>query len=69
MGQQSPANLVWEVPTTGIAEIDNYFNIVTLSNASTTSVKATAIAGKVGATVVLATSGAYGGAAGVTVNP
>jgi hypothetical protein len=62
--------LSWEVPLTGIAEIDNYFNIVTLSNANNTSVTATAIQGKVGSTVVVAkASGIYFGAAVVSVMP
>lgn len=62
--------LTWQVPLSGIPEIDNYFNIVTLSNANNTSVTATAIPGKVGATVVVAkASGIYFGGAGVTVMP
>ncbi len=62
--------LSWEVPLTGIAEIDNYFNIVTLSNGNNTSVTASAIQGKVGSTVIVAkASGIYFGAAVVNVMP
>jgi len=66
----NPANLQWEVPATGIAEIDQYFNIITLSNANNTNVTATSIPGKTGATVVVAKSGGiYFGAASVMVMP
>ncbi len=65
----NPANLTWELPTTGVPEIDNMFNIVTLSNSSNTSVTATSIPGKVGSTFVIANGGIYGGAAAVLVNP
>jgi hypothetical protein len=65
----NPANLVWEIPTTGIPEIDNIFNIITLSNGTNTSVTATSIQGKVGSTFVVAHAGLYGGAAAVMVNP
>jgi hypothetical protein len=66
----NPANLQWVVPTTGIPDIDNYFNIVALSNPSNTNVTATAIQGKAGSTVVVATaSGIYFGAAPVMVMP
>jgi len=66
----NPAGLQWMVPTTGIAEIDNFFNIVTLSNATNNSVTATAIPGKVGSTFVVATAmGIYFGAAAVMVMP
>ncbi len=65
----NPSNLTWEIPTTGIAEIDNVFNVVTLSNVSNTSAKATAIAGKAGATFIVAYSGAYGCGAGIMVMP
>jgi hypothetical protein len=64
------ASLQWVVPTTGIPDIDNYFNIITLSNPSSTNVTATAIQGKVGSTVVVATfGGIYFGAAPVMVMP
>jgi hypothetical protein len=66
----NPASLQWVVPTTGIPDIDNYFNIITLSNPSSTNVTATAIQGKVGSTVVVATfGGIYFGAAPVMVMP
>lgn len=65
----NPANLTWEIPTTGVPEIDNIFNITTLSNTTTTSAKATAIPGKVGSTFIVAYAGIYGGAAGITVMP
>lgn len=65
----NPSNLTWEVPSTGIPAIDDMFNIITLSNASNTSVTATAINGKVGSTVVIANAGLYGGAAAVLVQP
>ncbi|MCE3259419.1 MAG: Ig protein [Bacteroidetes bacterium] len=66
----NPAGLTWEVPSTGIAEIDNYFNIVTLSNANNTSVTASAIQGKTGSTFIVAKAGGiYFGGAGVMVMP
>lgn len=65
----NPTNLTWELPTTGVPEIDNMFNIVTLSNSSNTSVTATSIAGKFGSTFVIANGGTIGGAAAVMVNP
>ncbi|MCE3226257.1 MAG: Ig protein [Bacteroidetes bacterium] len=66
----NPASLTWEVPTSGIPEIDNFFNIVTLSNANTTNVTATAIQGKAGSTVIVAKAdGKYFGGAGVLVMP
>ncbi len=65
----NPNNLTWEIPTSGIPEIDNYMNIVTLSNVSNSSAKATAISGKVGSTFIVAYAGAYGCGAGITVMP
>jgi hypothetical protein len=66
----NPANLQWMVPTSGIPDIDNYFNIVTLNNATNSSVTATAIQGKVGSTMVVAQAGGiYFGGAAVMVMP
>ncbi len=65
----NPSNLQWDVPTTGISEIDNLFNLVTLSNKTNNSVTATAINGKIGATFVVAHAGQLGGAAAIMVNP
>jgi hypothetical protein len=66
----NPAGLQWVVPASGIPEIDNVFNIVTLSNASNSSVTATAIQGKTGAGIIVATAmGIYFGAAAVMVMP
>lgn len=66
----NPAGLTWEIPNTGIPEIDNLFNVITLSNATNSSVTATAIQGKTGSTFVVAHAlGMYFGAAGVMVMP
>lgn len=66
----NPAGLTWEIPLTGIPEIDNLMNLVTLSNASNTSVTATSIPGKVGSTFVIAKAmGIYFGAGVVMVMP
>lgn len=66
----NPAGLTWELPLTGIAEIDNLMNLVTLSNASNSSVTATSITGKVGNTFVIAKAlGIYFGVGVVTVMP
>lgn len=65
----NPSDLKWELPETGIPEIDNVFKVVTLSNASNTKVTASAIPGKVGATCVVAYSGYLGGAASIMVMP
>jgi len=66
----NPAGLTWEIPTTGIPEIDNLMTLVTLSNANNTSVTATAINGKVGGTFVVAHAmGIYFGAAAINVMP
>lgn len=66
----NPSGLTWEVPTTGIAEIDNLMNLVTLSNASNTNVTATSIVGKVGSTFVVAKAmGIYFGVGVVSVMP
>lgn len=65
----NPANLQWALPETGIPQIDDMFKVVTLSNATGTSVKVTPIQGKIGATTLIAYSGIYGGAASIMVNP
>ncbi len=65
----NPTNLSWSLPTTGIPQIDNLFNVATLSNTSNTSATATAINGKVGSTFVIASSGVYAGAAAILVLP
>lgn len=65
----NPANLQWSLPETGIAQIDDIFKIVTLSNATNSSVKVTPIQGKLGSTTLIAHSGIYGGAAAILVNP
>lgn len=66
----NPSNLVWELPQTGVPEIDNIFNVVTLSNANNTNVTVSAITGKVGGTCVLARAfNYYVGGAAVTVMP
>jgi len=65
----NPSNLTWEVANTGIPEIDALYNVVTLSNKTNTSAKATKIAGKTGATVIIAHAWPYGGAAAIMVNP
>lgn len=63
------SNLVWQLPTTGIPQIDDQFKVVTLENATNTSVTVKAIPGKSGSTMVIAQDGIYGGAAPVLVNP
>lgn len=65
----NPANLIWALPLTGIPAIDDQFKVVTLSNPTNTSVKVTPIQGKIGSTFLVASSGAYGGAASIMVNP
>ena len=65
----NPANLQWTLPETGVPQIDDMFKVVTLSNATATSVKVTPIQGKVGSTTLIAHSGIYGGAASIMVNP
>ncbi|HRI22931.1 MAG TPA: hypothetical protein PLA68_18360, partial [Panacibacter sp.] len=65
----NPANLQWDLPLTGVPEIDNLFNIVTLSNKSNTSCKVTAIPNKIGSTFIVAHDGANGGAASIISNP
>jgi len=65
----NPSDLKWELPTTGIPQIDDIFKVVTLSNMTNTSVKATVIQGKVGNTFVVAYSGSNGGGAAIIVNP
>lgn len=66
----NPAGLSWELPNTGIPEIDNMFNVVTLSNATNSTVNVSAIQGKAGSTVVVAHAlGIYFGAAPVLVMP
>ncbi len=65
----TPTNLKWDLPLTGISQIDDLFKVVTLSNATNTSVKVTPIQGKIGSTFVIAHSGIYGGAASILVNP
>lgn len=66
----NPAGLTWMIPQTGIAEIDNLFNVITLSNANNTSVTANMIQGKVGSTFVVASAnGIYFGAGSVMVMP
>lgn len=65
----NPSNLQWEIPSTGIPEIDDLFNVATLSNKTNTNATATVISGKVGSTFVVAHSGDLGGAAAIIVNP
>ena len=65
----NPANLTWDLPLTGIPDIDNLFNVVTLSAKSNTKVTATAIQGKIGSTFVVAHNDTIGGAAAIMVNP
>jgi uncharacterized protein YxeA len=65
----TPSNLQWMLPQTGIPQIDDIFKVVTLSDATTTSVKVKPIANKIGSTVVIAHAGIYGGAASISVNP
>lgn len=66
----NPAGLTWMIPQTGVAEIDNLFNVITLSNANNTSVTASMIQGKVGSTFVVASAnGIYFGAGSVMVMP
>lgn len=66
----NPSNLVWELPQTGVPEIDNIFNIVTLSNANNTNVTASAIPGKTGGTFIMARAfNYYVGGAAITVMP
>jgi hypothetical protein len=47
-----PSNLKWELPLTGIPQVDAMFEVVTLSNATNSSVRATAIDNKFGSTVL-----------------
>ncbi len=65
----NPSDLKWELPTTGIPQIDDAFKVVTLSNTSNTSAKVTAIPGKMGSTFIVAYTDLYGGGAGIMVNP
>ncbi|MDI9340823.1 MAG: Ig-like domain-containing protein [Sediminibacterium sp.] len=65
----NPANLTWEIPTTGIPQIDNLFNVITISNTTNSNATATAIPGKVGLSYIIAHSGIYSGAAAIMVNP
>jgi hypothetical protein len=65
----NPSNLTWALPTTGIPQIDNLFNVATLSNTSSSGATATAIAGKFGLSYIIATSGIYAGASAIMVNP
>lgn len=65
----NPAGLKWDLPLTGIAEIDNLFNVVTLSNKSLTGCTATSIPNKIGSTFLVAHAGDLGGAASIMVNP
>lgn len=65
----NPSNLQWDIPLTGVAEIDNLFNVVTLSNKTSNGCTATAITGKVGSTFVVAHAGDNAGAAAIMVNP
>jgi hypothetical protein len=46
--------LDWMLPETGIPQVDDMYRVVTLSNATATSVKATAIDNKMGASVLIA---------------
>ncbi len=65
----TPSNLQWMLPQTGIAQIDDIFKVVTLTEATTTSVKVKPIQNKIGSTVVIAHAGIYGGAASISVYP
>jgi len=65
----NPSTLQWDLPLTGIPDIDNLFNVVTLSNKTNSSCTATAIQGKVGSTFVVAHAGDNAGAAAIMVNP
>lgn len=65
----NPSNLTWALPLTGIPEIDNLFNVVTLSNTTNSSATVNSIMGKVGTTFVVAHAGIYAGASAITVFP
>lgn len=69
----NPSDLQWYLPEDIIPDFNtlfgDIFKVVTLSNKTTTSVKATKIDGKSGGTSVIAQSGIYGGAASVFVMP
>lgn len=65
----NPSNLVWDLPLTGIPEIDNLFNVATLTNKSLTGVTVNSIQGKFGSTFVIAHAGDNAGGASVIVNP
>lgn len=65
----NPSNLEWVLPEDFIPMYPDMFKVVTLSNKTTTSVKATKIDGKSGATTVIARSGIYGGVGSVFVSP
>ncbi len=65
----NPNDLIWSLPEVGIPSIDNIFKVVTLSNTTTTSAKATAISGKFGLTTIIASSKTAVGAAAILVNP
>jgi hypothetical protein len=65
----NPSNLTWALPLTGIPEIDNLFNVVTLSNTTNNSATVNSIMGKVGTTFVVAHAGIYAGASAITVFP
>lgn len=61
--------LMWDLPETGIPQIDEQFKVVTLENKTNTTVTVKAIPQKFGSTMVVAHDGIYGGAAPVLVNP
>ena len=48
-----PSGLQWTLPITGISSVDDTFEVLELSNETSTSVLASAIDGKYGATVVI----------------
>lgn len=65
----NPANLTWELPVSGNAQIDDMFKVVTLENKTNSTVTVKAIPQKAGSTFVVAYSGGLGGGAGILVNP
>ncbi len=67
-----PSGLVWHLPETGFPAMDDLYRVVTLSNATNTTVKATAIPGKVGSAFIIAeipSSRDLAGAASILVTP
>jgi hypothetical protein len=65
----NPSNLTWSLPTTGIQQIDDLFNVATISNTSSSGATVNAIPGKIGLSYIIAVSGVYAGASAIMVNP